>query len=82
MEETIITESVEKNEIVPVWGRIVIFVVGLPLMLLFMPIVMLFIAIAFEVGVVVIMVEFLITGESKTSIDPMEKKGKKANESK
>lgn len=65
MEEKNITEKDSKIEILPLWNRIIIFVIMLPVLLVMMPIIMLFLAFAFEVGIVVIMVEFLITGESK-----------------
>ena len=67
MEEQNMTENCNKIDIIPIWQRIPIFVIALPLLLVIMPIVMVLIAFGLEVGIVVIMLEFLFTGQSKTN---------------
>jgi len=67
MEEQNMTEKYNKIDIIPLWQRIPVFVIALPLLLVVMPIVMVFIAFGIEVGIVVIMLEFLFTGRSKTN---------------
>ncbi len=67
MEE--LTKNINNVERVPVWLRLVIFICMTPILLVLMPFFMLVIAIGVEIGIVVMMVEFLFTGKSKTDME-------------
>lgn len=67
MEE--LTENINKVERVPVWLRLTIFICMTPILLIVMPVLMLVIAIGLEVGIVVMMFEFLLTGSSKVDAE-------------
>lgn len=67
MEE--LTENINKVERVPVWLRLVVFVLMTPVLLVLMPILMLIIAVGVEIGVIVMMFEFLFTGSSKVNAE-------------